>query len=181
VDLQTSEKEPKKINLRLIAGILFFILSLILPLFGFLVALTNLPNYIKAIIIGFLAVGGPEISCILAVIILGKENFNEIKEKIFSFLRKLQPSGSVSRTRYYLGLILFFVPIIPSYIIAYAPRWLPDDSPVRLWINISSDLIFIISLFILGGDFWDKLKALFVYDAKADFSGVSSAKTENIH
>jgi hypothetical protein len=34
---------------------------------------------------------------------------------------------------------------------------------------MSGDLLLIVSLFILGGDFWDKLRALFVRDAKAVF------------
>jgi hypothetical protein len=28
------------------------------------------------------------------------------------------------------------------------------------------DLIFLVSLFVLGGDFWDKIRALFVYSDK---------------
>ena len=32
-----------------------------------------------------------------------------------------------------------------------------------------ADAIFVVNLFVLGGDFWDKLRALFVYDAKAKF------------
>jgi hypothetical protein len=32
---------------------------------------------------------------------------------------------------------------------------------------IGGDVLLISSLFVLGGDFWDKVRALFVYDAKA--------------
>jgi hypothetical protein len=35
--------------------------------------------------------------------------------------------------------------------------------------NIVGDLIFIGSFFVLGGDFWDKLRSLFVRTAKARF------------
>jgi len=28
------------------------------------------------------------------------------------------------------------------------------------------DVMFVVSLFVLGGDFWDKVRALFVYDAR---------------
>jgi len=29
----------------------------------------------------------------------------------------------------------------------------------------------ILSFFVLGGDFWDKVRALFLHDAKAQFGG----------
>jgi hypothetical protein len=32
---------------------------------------------------------------------------------------------------------------------------------VPLWAYIVSDLVFVSSFFILGGDFWDKLRGLF--------------------
>jgi hypothetical protein len=31
---------------------------------------------------------------------------------------------------------------------------------------IAGDITLILSLFVLGGDFWDKVQALFLYDAK---------------
>jgi hypothetical protein len=31
------------------------------------------------------------------------------------------------------------------------------------------DLMFVASFFVLGGDFWDKLRALFIQGAKAQF------------
>ena len=35
---------------------------------------------------------------------------------------------------------------------------------------LGGDLLLLASLFVLGGDFWDKIRSLFIYDAKADFS-----------
>ena len=64
---------------------------------------------------------------------------------------------------------MFLLPLIPTYIMAYAPQWLPDQSPQRLYVNLAADFLFLTSLFVLGGDFWDKLRALFVYDARAQF------------
>ena len=36
-------------------------------------------------------------------------------------------------------------------------------------ISAALDALFVASLFVLGGDFWDKLRALFIRDAKAQF------------
>ena len=64
---------------------------------------------------------------------------------------------------------MFLLPLIPTYMMAYVPQWLPDSSPQRLYVNLAADFLFLASLFVLGGDFWDKLRALFVYDARAQF------------
>ena len=156
-------------KLRFYLGLSCFVLSWILPLFGFLVARLDLPLAVKATIIGLLTVGGPEIFAILAVVCLGKENLLVIKDKILAVLRLIKPAAVVGRWRYRLGLAMFLLPIIPTYIMAYVPQWLPDHSVQRLYVNLAADFLFLTSLFVLGGDFWDKLRALFVYDARAQF------------
>ena len=154
---------------RFYLGLTFLALSLILPLFGLLVARLPLSLAAKAMIIGLLTVGGPELCGILAVVCLGKENLLRIKQKLMALLRRLRPPSPVSRTRYRLGLVMFLLPLIPAYVMAYAPQWLPDHSPLRLYVNLAADFIFLSGLFVLGGDFWDKLRALFVYDARVEF------------
>jgi len=156
-------------NLRFYLGVIFFALAWVLPLFGILVARLNLSLSVKAALIGLLTVGGPELLGLLAVLCLGKKNLIYLKNKCLEWLQRLKPAAPVSRTRYRLGLVMFLLPLIPTYIMAYAPQWLPDQSPQRLYVNLAADFIFLTSLFVLGGDFWDKLRALFVYDARAEF------------
>ena len=100
---------------------------------------------------------------------MGRDNYEVIKSRCMSFLKRLAPSAKVGKLRYNIGLAMFILPLIPTYIQAYVPRWLPDDSAERLYVNLSADLLFIASLFVLGGDFWDKLRSLFSYEAKAQF------------
>ncbi|AFM24946.1 hypothetical protein [Desulfomonile tiedjei] len=154
---------------RLYAGITLLILATISPLFGFLVVKTNWSAVMKTTIIGLLTAGIPEVLIFAAAAILGKENFQRIKSKAFSLMKRLRPTARVGKTRYSIGLIMFLIPLVPTYVMAYAPQWLPDDSPARLYVNLAADFIFAASLFVLGGDFWDKLTALFVYDSKAQF------------
>lgn len=156
-------------KLRFYLGVVFFALAWILPLFGILVAKLSLSLGTKATIIGLLTVGGPELLGLLAVLCLGKENLIFLKKKFLDWLKRLKPAAPVSRNRYRLGLVMFLLPLIPTYIMAYAPQWLPDHSPQRLYLNLAADFIFLASLFVLGGDFWDKLRALFVYDARVEF------------
>ena len=41
--------------------------------------------------------------------------------------------------------------------------------------GITGDIILLLSLFVLGGNFWDKLRALFIRDAKVAFPEKAAA------
>lgn len=156
-------------KVKLFIGIALFALSILIPLLGIWVAQTQLPVAIKTVIIGILTFGGPEILAVLAVAVLGKEAFDLLAGKVFAVLGKLAPKGSVSRHRYKIGLLIFVFSFVPSYILSYCPTLVPEDPPWRIISCILADIMLVASLFILGGDFWDKLRALFVYDAVAHF------------
>ncbi len=158
-----------KNKIRFYLGLISYVMAWIMPLSGFLVARLNLSSGVKAAIIGLATLGIPELLVILAVVCLGKENLIDIKEKLLAWLKLIRPPGPVSRGRYRVGLVMFLLPLIPIYLMAYMPQWLPDHSPLRLYVNLAATLMFLSSLFVLGGDFWDKLHALFVYDARAQF------------
>ena len=162
-------KGTMKNKIRFYLGLISYVIAWILPLSGFLVARLNLSSGVKAAIIGLVTLGIPELLVILAVVCLGKENLIDIKEKLLALLKFIKPPGPVSRWRYRVGLVMFLLPLIPIYIMAYMPQWLPDHSPLRLYVNLAATLMFLSSLFVLGGDFWDKLRALFVYDARVQF------------
>ena len=161
-------------RIRLYAGMVLLIFATISPLFGFLVANTNWSLTLKTTIIGLLTAGVSEILTVIAAAVLGKENFERIKSKVFSVLKSLRPTARVGKTRYIIGLLMFLVPVIPAYVMAYVPQWLPDISPARLYVNLAADLTFIASLFVLGGDFWDKLTALFLYESRVSFCDASN-------
>ena len=159
-------------------GIILLILSCLIPFLGFWIASLPWPVAVKGVIIGLLTVGGPEVVALLAVALLGKTAFDLIADKARACLRQLAPRGSVSLLRYRIGLALFILSFIPSYVVGYAPHLLPDVSPARLYVSIGSDVLYVISLFVLGGDFWDKLRALFVHDARAQFQNTSSGSAQ---
>jgi hypothetical protein len=46
---------------------------------------------------------------------------------------------------------------------------IPGLAENRVVFCVACDLMFVSSLFVLGGEFWDKLRALFVHGAKARF------------
>jgi hypothetical protein len=64
------------------------------------------------------------------------------------------------------ALYMLVVPILYAWIASYAPSWLPENYVLRVWVNVGLDLVALASLFVLGGDFWDKVRALFLHDAR---------------
>ncbi len=123
----------------------------------------------------------PEVGTLLGAAVMGKENYERFKSATYAFIGRIKPAGDVGVWRHRIGIVMFLSPIVPTYIMAYKPEWLPDGSTWRWEIKIAADLIFIASLFVLGGDFWDKLHALFLREArvlKPDKSPVATSSDE---
>jgi hypothetical protein len=101
---------------------------------------------------------------LIASAVMGKAGFQELKAKLF---HKLTPLAEVSLMRYRIGLVMFFLPFLQGLLETWAGHIAPQLVQNRLWIDILMDGMLIASLFVLGGNFWDKLRALFVADAVA--------------
>jgi len=162
----TTEKQKPPV-LRLITGGFFFILGLICPVFIPLVFLTGFSVAFKTILSGLLALGIPELLMLIAIAILGRPGYEYLKSNVFQLFKKYGPPAKVSRARYRIGLVFFISPILFGLLLPYISGLLPFYSENSLVINISLDVIFLISLLVLGGDFWDKLRSLFIYNSKA--------------
>lgn len=150
---------------RFIAGVLLFGLGLIAPVFIPLVLALDIPAELKVVISGGLAIGIPEILWAIAVVILGKDGFYYIKDKTFFFFKKHALPERVSRGRYIVGLVMFILPIPFGWIAMYVSQFFPDfHDDLIIW-SLAGNLIFFCSFFVLGGEFWEKFKALFYYNA----------------
>jgi hypothetical protein len=131
---------------------------------------TNLADGLKTTINGVLLLGFPKIFLIIAVAIMGKPGFAYLKSLIAARFRKFAPPATVSPLRYRIGLILLITVILLSSIGDYlAADVLPIREQHPQLIAMAGDLLLIVSLFLLGGDFWDKLRALFIRDARVVF------------
>ena len=166
-------QENKISGLRYRAGLTVLVLSFLSPLLIPLVAMSGISAGLKTLISGLLAVGIPELGILVAVAILGKPGYRQIREKIAGLMRKHGPPDTVSLVRYRIGLVMFVVPVIfavvqpyGEYALAFGPiheTWIG----ARLQVAIAGDVLFLASFFVLGGDFWDKIRALFIHGAKA--------------
>jgi hypothetical protein len=161
---------------RLVTAGIIFVAGFLSPLLIPIVTSSDLSIGWKTTLTGLLALGIPELFMIIAAAVAGKEGFKYIKSKIFSFLKKHGPPDTVSKTRYKIGLILFVIPILAGWLIPYFSHLVPPYEENRMPINIIGDVLFVTSLLVLGGDFWDKLRSLFVYGAKAIFPNNNKEK-----
>ena len=103
---------------------------------------------------------------LLAIAVMGKAGFQELKAKLF---HRLTPPAEVSPMRYRIGLVMFCFPFLQGLLETWASHIAPQIVANRLWVDILMDVMFVASFFVLGGNFWDKLRALFFVDARAVF------------
>lgn len=151
-------------------GIALFALGLISPLFVPLVTALDISTKWKTTFSGLLLLGTPEVLWLIAAAVMGKSGFNYIKSKVFGFMQKYLLPETVGPIRYYLGLVMFTLPLVFAWLAPYAQQLLPNISIQTFSWHLGSDLLLLASLFVLGGEFWDKLRALFVYSATAHFT-----------
>ena len=163
----TEPVKPPEPGPKFYTGVTVLVIGFLLPLLIPFVAYLDVSTEVRTLISGILLIGGPEVFSIIAIAIMGKSGFIYIQSKVFALLKRALPTGEVSRLRYNIGLVLLIPHIIFAYITFYAPHWLPGYDEHRIAINLTADFLMVITLFILGQDFWEKIRALFIYDAKA--------------
>ncbi len=162
---------------RLIAGAVIFVTGQLAPLTIPLVASSSLPVTWKTGLSGLLMLGVPEIAILLSIVVLGKPGFDALKSRLFGSLKDKLFPDTVSRRRYYLGLALFLVPVLVGWLSPYLYETVPDLSQRRLTVAVLGDALLILGVCLMGGQFWDKLRALFVYDAQVSFSSAADQIT----
>jgi len=156
---------------RLILGVVVWAAGWILGLALIpVVNASDLATALKATLNGILLLGFPKLFLLLAVAIMGKPGFAYLKSLLGSHFRRFAPPAAVSAGRYRAGLILLISMVVLGSIGDYVATdviSLRDEHP-RL-VALTGDLLLLVSLFLLGGDFWDKVRSLFVQDARVVF------------
>ena len=155
-----------RVGWRFWLGCLVFVGSWMSPLLIPAVLASPLPPAWRTLLAGLLALGIPEVGSVVAVAIMGQSGYAVLKKWVGSLLGRLWPAERVSPTRYRLGLVLFLVPVLASWATPYALYAFPSLLGSLLPVAVAGDVLFVVSLFVLGGEFWDKVRALFVYEAR---------------
>jgi hypothetical protein len=164
-DLYTTEPPPPGWRFRI--GVSLFVLGCLSPLGIPLVTATSLSTAWKTTLSGLLMLGIPEIFWLVAAAIMGKPGFNYLKAMVFSAFKRYALPERVSRRRYRIGLVMLVIPLLYGWLEPYVSPLISGYEKHQIFLAIAGDVLFLASLFVLGGEFWDKLRALFIYDARA--------------
>jgi len=73
-----------------------------------------------------------------------------------------------SLTRYRIGLVMFVLPIVFGWLGPYGAHRIAGYATHRFVVSLIGDVMFVASLFVLGGDFWDKVRCLFIYNCRVE-------------
>lgn len=151
--------------MKLYIGITFFAIGLLLPLLALVVPFLGIPTLAETLLSAILIVGGPEVFLILGVVFAGKPTMTYIKKRFKSAIF----DSPVSAMRHYLGIGCLVFSVLSSWIMMYIfvlTNW--ELSPeVTLILFGSIDLLFVVSFFIMGGPFLQKLMDLFTRESPA--------------
>ena len=154
----------------IIAGNLGILVALVLPLLG-----------VGAGIVGAMVLGG-EIVSLASIAFLGKEGFKAIKAKAFAFV-KAGYAASVGPVRHYIGIVLLCTNVVTTYItVLYAWAAFKATTPENpmpviwglefaqqeslvIWLFLIGEISFLISIYVLGADWWGRFRRIFVWEA----------------
>jgi hypothetical protein len=152
---------------RFALGVAFLGLGLSCPVFIPIVTAADLSTQWKTVLSGLLMLGIPEVLWLAAAAVMGKAGFEHLKGRLWGLLKRHAPPERVSPTRYRLGLLCFTLPLLFGWLGPYGAQAIPFYSDHRFAFHLVGDLLFLTSFFVLGGEFWDKIRALFSVRARA--------------
>jgi len=166
--LDTSTKPERtplgwRMNLALVLWIGGFFLPLLIPL----AAALPVPVATRAALSALLVFGLPQLLTVIAIALVGKSGLHYLIEQVSGAAKKLGPPAHVTRLRYRIGLVMLFLPLAAALLEPYLSL-LVGDRHLPHWAHGAiGNTLFLTSFFVLGGEFWDKVKALFIYEARA--------------
>jgi len=166
-----NEPPQAKSKSRLYIGIIILILALAMPIWGTaLVTALGLSPGISTVLIGLSIAGGPDLLLLLAAAVMGKDALNQILGQIGKwFKRNFKLSENVSKKRYILGLILFWGSILIRWAVGFLKPLSVAAKGSTDWglvILVAFEVVLVISVFVLGANYWEKLGSLFRWNTR---------------
>jgi hypothetical protein len=145
-------------------GMVIFLLAFAIWLLVPLLAALNASGDTLAALSGVVFISN-KVLLVVVVAVMGKPGFEHLKKQVFRYVAILAPAPEVGRLRHSLGLVMFSLPLLTTFVEPYDHYIWPALLTHGWQLELLSDLIFIASFFVLGGNFWDKIRALFVRTA----------------
>lgn len=166
----------RKARWRMSLALVLWVGGFFLPLAIPLVTTLPLPGATKTALSGLLVFGLPQVLTVIAIAIVGKSGFHYLMDQVFGAAKKFGPPVHVSRLRYRIGLVMLFLPLAVSLLEPYITLLVVQELLPHWVYGAVDDTLFLMSFFVLGGEFWDKVKALFIYEARAVLPATSRAR-----
>ena len=132
--------------------------------------------------IGALVVGG-EVVALASIVFLGKEGFMAIKNKAVGFAKSTYTTP-VGRTRHRIGITLLLANVATTYLMMLyawdafaiasaegpaASVWgldIEQQGSLVFWLFLIGEVSFLIAIYVLGADWWEKFRRIFVWEAE---------------
>jgi hypothetical protein len=159
-----------RVGWRIKLGFTIFVASIVWPVLVPILPLLGVSSKSVATFTGVMLMAA-EVGLLAAAAIAGKDGFAYIKQRIFGVLKSYGPPQAVSAMRYRIGLVMFMLPLLFAFLAPYLDRYIPALDTNPMVPAVAGDLLLLVALFVLGGDFWDKLRSLFLHNAVAMFPG----------
>ena len=155
---------------RIVAGVGVFVLGWVVTLSIVpIITASPLSASAQATVSGIVVFVGPKIGVLAAIAILGKPGFNYLKRKVFGFLK---PPAEVGPVRYRIGIVMFVAAMLFGLLERYLGYFVANAIAPEIRSSLAIDVLLLASILVLGGDFWDKIRALFIREAKVQFPSV---------
>ncbi|WER50585.1 transporter suffix domain-containing protein [Cupriavidus sp. WKF15] len=107
-----------------------------------------------------------KIMLLASVAVMGKPGFMRVKAIVLRYLRRAASGDPIGPVRHALGLAMFCLPLLSAMLEPYVDAIWPDLRP-KLWeAQLLGDVMLVASVFVLGGEFWNKVRALFIRTAR---------------
>ena len=146
---------------------------------------------VGAVLLGFVGLGAATVGAIVvageiislaSIVFLGKEGFMAIKNKVIAFAKSTY-TEPVGRTRHRIGIVLLLTNVVTTYIMMIyawdafaiavaegpaAPVWglnIAQQGDLVFYLFLIGEISFLVSIYVLGADWWGKFRRVFVWEA----------------
>jgi len=177
----SSIHERKTVSWRMGLALALWVGGFFLPVFIPLVTALPLPVATKTALSGLLVLGLPQLLTVIAIALVGKSGFHYLKDSLFGAAKRFGPPVHVSRFRYRIGLVMMFLPLAVLLLEPYITLLVGHEHLPHWMYGAIGDTLFLSSFLVLGGEFWDKVKALFIYEARAVLPAMSGTHVGGSH
>lgn len=141
-------------------GFVLLAAAVVLPVAALLFPLVGLPAASSHLGVSLLVAGAPEVLCLVAIALLGRAGFDALGGRA---VPRSAASVRVAKARYYGAIVYCGLNTLPIALYAYAPAVMPGGT-TKLVILAATDLGFVLSVLLAGGQFWEKFRRLFVFE-----------------